>query len=250
MEWGRLMRKLLLLIGIVFVNPVFADALGVRISGGLFDYSLSGTIRDDVDPANTVDIKSTLGWSDEQEAMGYLYIEHPIPIIPNFRLGTTSLKFGGTGSGSFDYNGQTFTGTITSNLDLSHTELALYYEVIDVGFDLDLGVNIKFFDGNINITSAGTTTSDTFDETVPMFYAAVTVPIPGTGFKLAGDLSTISYDDNSVTDYFLRVRYETSFMLGVELGYRALKIDIQDTTDNQYAKIDAKGPYLALHLGF
>lgn len=242
------MRKLLLLIGIIFVNPVFADAVGVRLSGGLFDYAVSGTIRDGTDE---LDVKNTLGWTDEQEAMAYLYIEHPIPVLPNIRFGTTSLKFAGTGSGTFTYNGQPFTGTVTSNLDLSHTEIALYYEVIDVGFDLDLGLNFKFFDGNVNIreTSGLASTSDTFKETVPMLYGAVTIPLVG-GFKIAGDLSTISYDDKSMTDYFVRVRYETSFLLGVELGYRSLSIDYQDTGANEHAKIDAKGPYLALHLGF
>ena len=55
------MRKLLLLIGIVFVNPAFADILGARLSGGIFDYSVSGTVRDSAVTSDTVDVKDTLG---------------------------------------------------------------------------------------------------------------------------------------------------------------------------------------------
>jgi len=250
------MRKLLLLIGIVFVNPAFADILGARLSGGIFDYSVSGTVRDSAVTSDTVDVKDTLGWKDDTGFMGYLYIEHPIPIIPNIRLGTTSLKLGGSGTvtTAFTYNGTTYNSTdnVTSNLDLSHTELALYYEVIDTGIDLDLGLNFKFFTGNVNIVDTTTTQSATtdFKQTVPMLYGALTIPIPGTGFKFAGDISTISYKDSTFTDYLVRVRYETDFMLGVEVGYRSIHIDYQDTGANEYAKLDMKGPYVMAHLSF
>jgi outer membrane protein len=258
MEWGFIMRKLLLLIiGIVFVNPAFADILGARLSGGMFKYAVNGTVRDDPNPTNTFDVKNDLGWKDDSGFMGYLYIEHPIPIIPNFRLGTTSLKLGGTGTvtSTVVYNNKTFTGTstVTSNLDLSHTELALYYEVIDTVVDLDLGLNFKFFNGKATVTEVGnptnTATTD-YSQTVPMLYGALTIPIPATGFKLAGDFTTVSYKNDTFTDYLVRVRYETDFMLGIELGYRSLHIDYQDTGANKYAKLDMKGPYLMAHLSF
>ncbi|MEJ2398417.1 MAG: hypothetical protein P8Z67_09230 [Gammaproteobacteria bacterium] len=91
------MRKLLLLtIGFIFITPAHADMLGVRLSGGMFKYSLSGTVRDNAVSTQVFDVKNDLGWKDETKGMGYLYIEHPIPLIPNFRIGTTSLQLGGT----------------------------------------------------------------------------------------------------------------------------------------------------------
>lgn len=250
------MRKLLLfIIGLIFVNPAFADIVGVRLSGGLFDYSVKGTVRDSALTSDTVDVKNSLGLKDDKGGMGYLYIEHPLPLIPNFRIGRTSLKLGGTGTvtSQFTYNNVTYNvnDKVTSNLDLSHTELALYYEVIDTGIDLDLGLNFKFFDGKINISDAtGKSASSTINETVPMLYGALGIPIPGTGFKLLGDISTISYKSSTFTDYMVRVRYDTDFMLGVELGYRSLHIDYQDTGANKYAKLDFTGPYLMATLTF
>ncbi len=250
------MRKfIILIVGIVCVNPAFADILGARVSGGIFKYSVSGTVRDNPVSSNTFDVKNDLGWNDDNGFMGYLYIEHPVPILPNIRLGTTSLKLEGTGTvnNTVTYGGVTYAAstTVTSDLDLSHTEVALYYEVIDTFMDLDLGLNFKLFNGKVFIKDTGGNSAQTdFKETVPMLYGAVTIPIPATGFKVAGDFTTTSYKDSTFTDYMVRVRYETSFMLGVELGYRSIHIDYQDTGANEYAKLDMKGPYLAAHLSF
>lgn len=250
------MRKLLLLIvGFIFITPAHADMLGVRLSGGMFKYSLSGTVRDSAVSSDEFDVKNDLGWKDETKAMGYLYIEHPLPLIPDFRIGTTSLNMSGTNTltRSVTYNGQIFTAsdTVTSSLDLSHNEIALYYQIIDTGFDLDLGLNFKFFDGKVKIRdNKGNSTSSNINVTVPMLYGAVSIPIPGTGFKIAGDLTTTSYKNDNITDYMVRVHYQTSFALGVELGYRSLHIKYEDTGANEYANLDMKGPYLMATLSF
>ena len=225
------------------------------MSGGVFDYSVSGTVRDSADPANTIDVKSELGWQDSSEGMGYLYIRHPIPVLPNIRLGTTSLQLGGTGTLTQDYvyNGVTYTAseTVNSSIDLSHTEIALYYNLLDTFMSVDLGLNFKIFDGKFEITgSTSGSTSTAFNQTVPMLYASVAVPIPGTGFKVAGDISTTSYNHSTMTDYLLRLRYDTDFFLGVEAGYRSLHIDYQDSGSNEYATLDLTGPYLMATLTF
>lgn len=251
------MRKLLLLlVGFIFITPAaHADMLGLRVSGGMFKYSLSGTVRDSAVSSDTFNVKNDLGWKDDTGAMGYVYIEQPIPFIPDIRLGTTHLSLGGTHTltQQYTYNGQIFTAndTVTSSLDLSHNEIALYFQPIDSIVDLAVGVNFKFFDGKVNIKdTSGKSATSTIHVTVPMLYGALTIPIPGTGFSLAGDLSTVSYQNDNITDYFVRVRYVTSFHLGMELGYRSLKIKYQDTGANEYANLDMKGPYLAATLSF
>lgn len=252
------MRKLLIVmagLGLIITNSASADTLGARLSGGMFKYSVSGNLRDNTTSTDSFDIKNDLGWKDDKGFMGYIYFEHPIPVIPNIRLGRTSLDLGGIGtiSRTVVYNGRTYTAndTVTSKLDLSHTEIALYYEIIDTGIDLDLGLNFKLLDGKASLDGASSgSTSTEFKETVPMLYGALNIPIPGTGFSVAGDLSTISYKDSTFTDYLVRVRYDTDFALGVELGYRSLNIDYQDKDAGEYAKVDAKGPYLMATLSF
>lgn len=250
------MRKLLLLVtAFIFVNPAYADMLGVRLAGGMFKYSLTGTVRDSAVSSDTFHVKNDLGWKDDTKSMGYLYIEQPIPFIPDIRIGATSLSLGGTNTltKQVTYNGTTFSAsdTVTSSLDLSHNEIALYYQPIDTGITLDLGLNFKFFNGKVSIKdSTGKSATSNINATVPMLYGALTIPIPGTGFKLAGDLSTVSYNNDNITDYMVRVRYDTDFALGVELGYRSLHIKYVNTGSNEYANLDMKGPYLMATLSF
>lgn len=243
------MKKLAVIALFALTSTAWADVLGFRVSGGIFDYEVTGTIRD---TGAEIDVKSNLGVKDDQEFTGFAYFEHPIPIIPNIRLGTTSLNLNGTGTVNVDFNGQNFpTGAVTS-MDLSHTEIGLYYELIDTGFDLDLGINVKMFDGYVTLseTDGSPSTTHTLDEIIPMVYGAVRIPLFGTGFFLAGDLSYISYDGSTISDTLLRLGYESEFHFGVEVGVRNMQFDIENTTDNFYADVEVSGPYAAVYLYF
>ena len=48
------MKKLLILLTLFMVNAVQADTLGFRAAGGVFDYSVSGTIRSSANVADTI----------------------------------------------------------------------------------------------------------------------------------------------------------------------------------------------------
>lgn len=249
------MKKLLILITFLLANTLHADVIGIRVSGGAFDYKVSGTIRDDASAANTIDVKSVLGFQDDTDTHGYIYIEHPVPVLPNIRFGVTNLTLAGTGNtgSGFTYNGQAFPGgqSITSSFDFSHQEVALYYEILDNVVSLDLGINAKIFDGEISLTaSGGATTSDKYDGTIPMLYVGAAVSLPLTGLSLEGDLSTLSVGDFAFTDYLVRVKYTTDFVFGFEVGYRSITLDFEDTTANEYVDLSVKGPYAALSLNF
>jgi outer membrane protein len=130
---------------------------------------------------------------------------------------------------------------------LSHTEIGLYYEVWDTGFDLDLGLNVKFFDGNVSITDGTDTATSTFNETIPMLYASVGIPLIA-GFTIGGDLNYVSYDGDTFQDYIVNVRWVSDFLLGIELGYRSFTIDYTD--GNKFADVKITGPYANLRLEF
>lgn len=248
------MKKLLLLLTLFVANVVQADVIGFRAAGGVFDYSVSGTIRSSANAADEIDVQSVLGWQDDQDTLGYAYLEHPVPIIPNVRVGFTSLELAGTGNtgSGFTFAGTPFPGgqSITSSFDLSHTEIALYYEILDNVVSVDIGLNAKLFDGTVSLSSGALSEVITFDETVPMLYLGAAVSLPLTGLSIEGDLSTISYDDYDLTDYLIRVKYTTDFVLGVEVGYRSITLDFADTGTNEYADVKVDGPYAAVSLNF
>lgn len=244
------MKKMLLMILVLVSSSAWADFAGVRASGGIFDYSITGTIRDSAVTTDNIDLKTDMGLKGKKEFSGFIYIEHPVPVIPNIRLGTTNLKLEGLGTITQTFNTVTFTSTVTSNLDLSHTDVGLYYEIIDSGFDLDLGLNFKMFNGKAYLTDGTNTTTQKINATVPMLYASVNIPIPITGISIGADVSGIAVNKNKMTDSLVRIRYQTDFHFGVEAGYRSLQLKLENTTDQLYSDIKIKGPYLNLFLYF
>lgn len=245
-----MMKKYLPWALMVMACAANADTLGLRMSGGIFSYAPSGTIRDDTSPLQTLDVKSEMGLKDDKAFSGFIYIEHPLPVIPNIRLGTTSLKLEGSGSFSKTFNNKPLSGTVTSNIDLSHTDIGLYYQLIDTGFDLDLGLNFKVFSGKAYLSDGTNSATQDLKVTVPMLYGSVNFPLFGTGLSLGADVSTISYKNNQLSDLLLRLRYESAFRVGVEGGYRSMKLHVEKDSDNLYVDLNVKGPYLNLYLHF
>lgn len=248
------MRLFIVLFLFGCAEIAFSSQAPVRLVGGQWDYEVSGFVRDDPNAANSVDFKNDLNLQDDKEGFAYLYIEHPIPVLPNFRIGTTALDLRGNGttSKSFTYNGTFFPSgqSIVSQFDLSHQEVAIYYELIDSFMDLDLGINVKIFDGDINLNAASGTfvATEKFDETVPMLYVAANIPFGNSGVSISGDLSYIAASGDSFTDTYVRVQYTTDWHFGVALGYRDFDIDFED--NNEAADLRIKGSYLSLFVYF
>lgn len=237
----------------LFILPSTASAELVIVSGNSWDYEVSGKIRDSGTVTDEIDLDTDLFLRDDSETFLLAYIEHPLPLLPNIRLGSTSLDINGSGTANINlnYNGTTINANVaaTTNLNLDHTEIGLYWNILDNVVGVDLGINAKFFDGRVNITDGTTTASSVFDETIPMLYAGVQIELP-YGLQLAGDFSYLSFDGSSFTDTLIRLRYTSDYLLGVEIGYRNFVIDYEDTNANEYANIDISGTYIGLHFAF
>lgn len=244
------MKTLLILFTLLVANAALADTVGVRVSAGMWSYEPTGDIRNSSIESNTFNLKSDLGMNDDETFQGFLYIEHPVPLLPNLRLGVTDLKLTGNGTTS----GQTWNGTpipagnVATDADLSHTDIGLYYQVWDTGFDFDLGVNAKLFDGTVTLTGdSGPPATSSFNETIPMLYLHLGIPLVA-GFSIAGDLSASGYQGNNFNDTLIRVRWDSDYVVGVELGYRSMLIDYSD--GDEFADVKIKGPYLNATLKF
>lgn len=239
-------KAIIFFLGLMASNFAFADAIGFRVEAGMWQYEPSGSIRDSANVSDSFDISSELGYKEDEVFNGVVYFEHPIPILPNFRVGSTDLSLSGTGTiaAGKTWNGTAVpAGSVTSSVDLSHTEIGLYYEIVDVGFDFDLGLNAKIFDGTANIETA----TSSFSETIPMLYGHLGVPLAG-GFKVLGDMSYISLDGDTFSDYNIRLRWDSGVMIGVSAGYRSLTIDYEDGNEVIDAKFD--GPFVNATLTF
>lgn len=213
------MKKILMLGSLLIAANANADFLGLTAE--------VGTYSPDADfwAADT----GTTGSSDMDADSGTYYgiaFEHPIPLIPNIRIQGTELSADGTATAT--YNGSSYTDD-NAAVDLSHTDYTLYYEFLDglLWLSLDAGITLRDYDGYVEISSDRTNIS----EIIPMAYVAPYIDIPGTGLSFGGEFKVLSIGDYSITDNLIKIKWESPFLVGVELGYRQHEIDLEDVSD-------------------
>lgn len=224
------MKKLLLgaIVALLPLTGFAATVFEFKAGGGLWTHDPSGNISTSADGVGvSADLKDDLQLSKKQESYTYFVVEHPVPVVPNFKYVNTMLTSAGSGTvaTTFTYNGITYNAAtnITTQLELNQVDKILYYEILDNVVSLDLGINIK------SITGKATVNADTtnFSGDIPMLYVAAEISLPAD-FTLAGEISTISAGSNTINDITVKVTYTTDFMLGVEAGLRTqnFKLDV------------------------
>ena len=243
------MKKLTLATTLALLSP-FAAAdtiLGVYAGAGQWQGEYSGNAGDP-----SIDVKS-LGMDEEDNNYYYIALEHPVPVIPNIKLQKTDITSEQTAviDQTFTIDGTTFTaGTeVASDFDLSHMDIVLYYELLDNWVNLDVGLNIRKFDGHVTAVSEFTSESVDLDEAIPMIYAKAQFDLPLTGFSLGLEGNAINYENNRLTDYSAKLQYMFDSVLdvGLEVGYREMSLEIDEDVT---ADVQLKGPYAALLFHF
>ncbi len=239
---------ILLIISLAMVSKsAGADVLSLKAKIGQWRPDFEGQIT-----TSKIDIQNELGLDSDNGLYVEIRLEHPVPIIPNARIAHTSLEESGNGivQKSFEFGGQVINANtaVDSDIDLTHTDLTLYYEIIDTVFDLDLGITARKFDGHLKIDSADLRTFENIDYWVPLGYLAARFDLPFFGFYATGNINGIGYSDSHLIDYSIAGGWQTSIAkvadIGVEIGYRALSFDLdEDDVGDFDSNIDINGVF-------
>lgn len=252
------MKKALIIGSVAMCIPALASAdfIGFRVGASAWNQNYEGTVQSGPD---TVDIQNQLGLDDETNNSFYISFEHPIPLIPNVKLARTEMdiKEDNIITEDFFFDGIPFKAgnLVTTDSDLTHTDLTLYYELLDNWVSLDLGITLRQFDEGISLSYSRDTDGRTvsareeIDELLPLLYIAVKFDLPLTGLYAGGDVNAITYDGNSLIDYKINIGYETSFGLGAELGFRSFELDYEDSRTEK-ADITVDGGYASIFYHF
>ena len=240
------LKQLVCLATLATPFTVNADFLSISAGGGIWNETPDGNIQKTIDPVN-IDVENNLFWKEETQGYFFITVEHPVPIIPNVKLMSTKIDQSGQGNTTFDFNGQTFTGSVSNDFSIETLDLIAYYEVLDNVVSLDLGLNIRNLKIDYNINN-GSSTTDSVSETIPMLYAAVGAS-PWPELLISGELSYISYSGSSISDFTAKVSYTTNFLLGFEAGYRKLSFELDDVSDTN-ANINFDGVFAGAYLKF
>jgi outer membrane protein len=240
------------LLGGSMSMPVCADTvLGMTADVDFWNMDSSGSFADSSD-------MQSFDLDTERNAILTLAFEHPVPLVPNFKIKTNDLSSSGSQrlSGDFSFSDIDFPAGLELGVDFEaqNTDFIFYYEIFDndtVSFDL--GLNVKYLDGDIEVESNGLRASEAFDGYVPMVHGAVQVGIPTTRISVFGDLSLLSVGDHTLQDYTAGVAFKLVESLAVDVslkgGYHRISLELDDL-DGIYTDWDFDGAFLGVQADF
>lgn len=214
-------------------TPVQADVVGFSIGASYWVPEISGDFSSEA--ATTIDLNDDLDLDDPTSSSLVLTLEHPVPFLPNFKYQTVDLDSDGrnTLDRTITFEGETYTvgEEVSSTFNMTHDDIVLYYEILDNWVNLDIGLNVKSFDGEISVASSTTESSVDIDETVPLLYLSARFDLPVTGLYIGGEISSLSFDDTSLNDITVTIGYKTNSGLGLEGGLRTFSLELDDVED-------------------
>lgn len=248
------MKKELMLMAVAAGFPLGAQAdtlFGVYAGVSMWSQAYSGGLE--FADQGEIDMEKDLGFDEENASYLYVAVEHFVPLVPNVKLQRTemSTEANSTLTRDITFEGQTFEANqnISSDLDLSHIDATLYYEILDNWVSLDVGMSIRVFDGEVSVASdnGSKQANQSISVPLPMLYGKAQFDLPFTGFSLGVEANYLMVSGNGVSDILVRAAYESPFRLGAELGYRTFTFELDDI-DDLYGELSVEGPYLAVTL--
>jgi len=254
------MTKRLLLASALFtcsaaciLSTAHADTVfGIYAGAYNWKADYSGDIND-TDAGQKIDLEDDLGFSDESNTVYYIAIEHPIPVLPNVRIQHTALDSSahGTLTRNFTFDDTDFNlgEAVATKIDFTHTDLTLYYEVLDNWVNLDIGLTVRKFDGEISIEGFNENAHVDIDATIPMLYVDSQFDLPLTGLSVGVGGNAIAYSGNTLLDLNGYVQYQFPFGLGLRGGYRTFKLELDDVNSID-SDLTLDGYYAALTFHF
>jgi outer membrane protein len=247
------MKKILLstAVALTLTTSLNADFLGAEVGYAVWGSTLAGNIQKG---DRALDFENELGYgSHEINGFMWLYIDHPLPLIPNLKIQKTNFSDSGSSAVNTNvtFSGKSFVANepVTSSITLDQVDIIPYWRILDNWINLDIGLNIKSIDGDIQVNSTATPTKQAnadFTAILPMLYTKARFDLPFSGLSAEADISYIRYSDEKFSDLKVGIVYETTVGLGATLGYRKQSIKLDDI----YGEMKIKGPYAGLFFHF
>ena len=227
-----------------------ADIAGLYAGTGVWQSSPTGTLGN-----TSISLENTLNFDEENSNYFFIALEHPIPLLPNLRLTRTDLEWAGQGvvSAGTSLDEVVFPSdqAVAADLDLSHTEVTFYYEILDNIVDLDLGLTARLFDGEASLIGANQQERVELDAVIPMLYGRAGIDLPFTGLSAAVSGNWVNVNDVSLTDWSAEVNYDfkiaPTLEAGLSIGYRSMLIEIDDQDELQ-SDAEFDGLFIGLRL--
>ena len=232
------------LFGLIFVTTLWADNIGGEASIGFYHHSLEGSSS--YNSRHVVDLSNTLNLESSQDIFLNLYIEHPLPLFPNVKIGYNTLSDDSSARVKDvswgDLNN--YTGNVQSSVSLSYTDVTLYYELLDNWTEIDAGFTFRSLEGDMSLTTPSTSDAISYSQLIPMLYGKARFNIPASDISFQVEANVVSFSGLTSYDYALSARYSFLMGVGLEAGYKTFYLESDDLADNFKTDMDFSGPYL------
>ncbi len=245
------MRIWTVLCLLALAAPGHADTLfGIYAGYGTWHHDSTGDITAGTD---AIDVEEDISLGDDQDDLYYLAVEHGVPFLPNVRAQHMSYSSNGVAEAgrTIEFNGLTFQPptAIETDISVQQTDLILYYEVLDNVVSWDVGLGARQIDGSVKMGSSLARTTIDFDGTIPIAYTRFRMELLA-GWWASADAMGVSYQDNELLDGSVMLGWESPYGLGLEAGFKWVRLRLDDLDDVTAAQLDFQGPYAALNYHF
>jgi outer membrane protein len=251
-------KGLLFAAALTFSCFSFADGVAFSLGAYSWKTEASGGIKTpDVD---FIDLSiDTFDTAKQNQSVYFLTFEHPIRFLPNIKLSYSDLRQNA-------YNGRYIYASNVFNIgqgaiDLSHTDITAYYNIVSSAIKLDLGATARFFDGEFalqNITLNGSQLNNTtspLDNIIGLIYVKASAELP-YGFSVEAETNIGQYGDDEGFDATALLSYRSPIGLGVAGGYRSFQSTLNSKVQYEGFKTDLsmdltfKGPMFYIFYSF
>lgn len=241
------------LVAASVITPASGSELSVGISQWQVQYT--GEIGEDGATSNLDD----LGFGEETAQRLWLNIDHNRAFLPNIQLRHTRLATDAlaTINQQFRLAGIIVQAAVDvkTSFRLTHSDIILYYPLQeDHALSFDLGVNVRMFEGYVEVQSELTPlTRSLLEGVIPTLYARSELQIPNSGWRLGGEASWFAFQNDSIGDFSIQLAYQRDLAswigLGGAIGYRHTTLVIDDY-HGLFADVELSGPYAEVSLHF
>ena len=226
------------LLGLGLTTFTHADFIGAKADISYWNF--------DGYSQNTARLPSTPAYEHSLDRDGAVQFsvssEHPIPLIPNAKI-----KYVNVDSSSES------TSAYTADIELSHTDYILYYEVLDNIVSADIGIGAANLSGDVQHRNATAVFHYDLDDYLPVVYAQAGVKLPFTGLSARAEAIYGGFDDTTLSDFQAELQYNfienLVVNLGAKVGYRQMIVE-DEHEQSPDLKMKFKGPYIGLDVHF
>ena len=262
------MKKLTLLMATAILSSTAnADFLAFGAHARIGNYDMTSELAA-TDGSGGFALEEELGMNDPSGSYFGAFLEHPLPILPNFAYSRTAMSTSNSQQPNVNVNfmGSNFASDASSKNELEHAyqDLTLYWEPLP-GFipilSLHAGLTNRTYDSSFSMSNSSATEELVIDHSLPLVYLAGRVDPPilpiYARVEYKRDLIPSWVDDMEITigDMNLEVGFKFMPLFGVAIGssVSTLNIDADSSaTGDSAADFDLQtaSTYLSVFFSF